>query len=395
MNNTGSKVKNTCESLWNVELVLFGMIGHKSLRRAFGSEEYHIPIREIIISICSACFLTMCVSSSTRTFFTVGFEDLSVTGEVISGLLSGFLIFIRITRFASHKNAFFSILRDFHILWEDVKTLKHLRSEIDDIINSTKPPRYLYLGSAVILGLVYALPPYGAMLIGFFQNGPLEIDYSMTIYPLNYAFPHDTDLSYNLCLIYEAIVDYLVTIYWVACDITFIQLTTHLRIHILALSNNFTLESYDADEIHEYFTVNRISNLAKRHEHLMRLCKQVENLFNPIFFFTILFNGIDLCCCIIMLDREATEGDWRKFAKSVTHAITLFIQIVIYCDFAHQTSELLNNIAPTIFNSPWAFCDKKVQQLLAIIMMRANKEYKFMAYGILNLDREQMTRVCI
>ncbi|XP_044581307.1 odorant receptor 22c-like isoform X2 [Cotesia glomerata] len=255
MNNIVGKVTDTCESLWNVELVLFGMIGHKSLRRAFGSEEYHTPIGEVITSICAACFLTMCVSSSTRTFFTVGFEDLSVTGEIISGLLSGFLIFIR------------------------------------------------------------------------------------------------------------------------------------------ALSNNFTLESYDAEEIHEYFTVNRISNLAKRHEHLMRLCKRVETLFNPIFFFTILFNGIDLCCCIIMLDREATDGDWNKFSKSVAHAITLFIQIIIYCDFAHQTSELMNNIAPTIFNSPWAFCDKKVQKLLAIIMMRANKDYKFMAYGILNLDREQMTRI--
>ncbi|XP_074115048.1 LOW QUALITY PROTEIN: odorant receptor 22c-like [Cotesia typhae] len=261
------------------------------------------------------------------------------------------------------------------------------------MINSSNAPRYLYLGSTIILGLAYAIRPYCAMLIGYFQKRSLIFDYSMTVYPLNYPFPHDTDLSYNLCLIYEEIVVYLVTLYWVACDITFIQLTTHLRIHIRALSNNFSMESYDIKEIHEYFNVTRIIHLAKRHEHLMRLCKQVETLFNPIFFFTILFNGIDLCCCIIMLDREATEGDWAKFARNVTHAITLFIQIIIYCDFAHQTSELMNTIAPTIFNSPWVLCDKKVQKLFAIIMMRANKDYKFMAYGILNLDREQMTRI--
>lgn len=96
MNDIVGKVKDTCESLWNVELVLLHLIGHKSLRTAFASEEYHMPIWEIVSSILASCFLIMCVTSSTRTFYTVGFEDLSVTGEVISGLLSGFLIFIRV-----------------------------------------------------------------------------------------------------------------------------------------------------------------------------------------------------------------------------------------------------------------------------------------------------------
>lgn len=41
--------------------------------------------------------------------------------------------------------------------------------------------------------------------------------------------------------------------------------------------------------------------------------------------------------------KEISEGHWIKVARSITHALTLFIQIIIYCNFAHMATEQVEN----------------------------------------------------
>ncbi|XP_074109058.1 odorant receptor 9a-like [Cotesia typhae] len=391
-------VRDTCEQLLNIELIVLQLIGLKSMRNAFRDNiEIYIKFsyKEGFISSLGVSVFMLYVYSGFWTLHLVGYDDISFAAEVITVILSASMCMIKGLRLSLHRRQLFNIFRDFHILWKNARTRKHLRPQIDELINSSKPARYCYMFAAISVGLSYGLRPYYLLVSHYLINRNKSLDYSATVYPLLYPFPYNSLISYNFCIIYEQCVNYFAVFYWITCDTIFIQLTTHICINMLVLAEDFKLEAYKDKNIKSITDFNAIIGLIKRHRHILGLCKQIEILFNPIIFFTVLLNGIDLCCCIFTLDKEASEGHWPKFARSIAHAMTLLIQIIIYCNFAHRATEMTKSITTSIYNSPWMECDKKVKKLLMITTMRANKEYKFMAYGLLILDREQMTRVCI
>lgn len=51
------------------------------------------------------------------------------------------------------------------------------------------------------------------------------------------------------------------------------------------------------------------------------------------------------------------------------------------------------SIENSIYNSEWVNNSNKFKKMIMMIMMRTTKEYKFTAYGILILNREQMAKV--
>ncbi|XP_057322820.1 odorant receptor 47a-like [Microplitis mediator] len=391
---THNNNRQTCKSLWNIELIVLQLIGLKSLREAFGREKYHsASFGEKFMCSLGVTVFIIYVFSGFWTLHLVGYEDISYAAEVITVILSATMCMIKGLTLSFHRRQLFVILRDLNILWKDARTRKNLSFEINELIDSSKPARYCYMFAAISVGLSYGLRPYYLLMGHYLHTNNSTIDYSATVYPLLYPFPYHSFISYNLCLIYEQCVNYFAVFYWISCDTIFIQLTTHICIHLLVLGDDFNFRPQNDIKVMNYSNSERVIALSKKHRHILGMCKQVEKLFNPIVFFTILFNGLDLCCCIFTLDKELSEGHWPKFARSVAHAMTLLIQIIIYCNFAHRATELTKNIADSIYNSQWINYDKKVQKLLMITMMRANKEYKFMAYGLLNLDREQMTRI--
>ncbi|KAH0555025.1 hypothetical protein KQX54_014770 [Cotesia glomerata] len=383
--------ENSCAALWNIELFLLHIIGLKSVKKAFDDDKYQRAwIQEIVIIIVNITVFLVGIYSCSVTLGIVGYEDISVAAETVALILSTTMCMLKgVVLTLSHRQLF-DVLRELHILWKEAKTRKNLGLRIGEIINSSKPVRYWYASAAMSVGLSYMLRPYFKLLVHFMKNNNSTFDYSTTSYAVEYPFPHNSFLTYTFCIIFEQWESYWGCLYSASCDTIFIQLSTHICIHLLVLSSDYSMEFPNDENKYAYYNTELVISLTKRHRHILELCNQVERLFNPIIFCTILFNGLDLCCCIF---AEISQGQWPKFARSVAHAITLMIQIVIYCDYAHRVTEMTKMIAMSIYNSPWIDSDKNVQKLLMISMMRANEEYKFSAYGILVLDREQMTRI--
>ncbi|KAK0096985.1 hypothetical protein PV326_003671 [Microctonus aethiopoides] len=76
--------------------------------------------------------------------------------------------------------------------------------------------------------------------------------------------------------------------------------------------------------------------------------------------------------------QQLTTLDWSEISRSVSHLITLGI----------QTSE---RVCLAAYSSQWTEWSKRNKMILVIIMMRAAKEYKYTAYGMISLSLKQVT----
>nr|WGO81767.1 olfactory receptor 91 [Microplitis mediator] len=385
-----------CEQFFNPELSLFKLIGFGILERAFikNNDKIYVKIFEILLILSGFMIMIILVFSEFRTLNKYFFSDLTKTGEVIAMIFGSTIIITKLFRFWISRTDLILILKEFDNLWEiNVRKRLDLKDKVNKIINASKPIRYCYFIAGGSLITSYGVRPYFLMLRYFLkQSENKTMDLTETVYPIIYPIPSGTWPGWLSCVTYEQGIIFFGIIYWIACDTLFILLTSHICIHFMIISN-------DLNKLDDNYLKNNnessklIGDLSRRHQKMFVLCQKIETLYSPIVLLTVLFNGVDLCFCIFTLDKELSEGHWVTVARSVTHALTLFIQILIYCEFSHVATQEISRVGEAIYNSSWIYFDKKIKKMLLIIMMRASKEYKFSTYGILILDREQFSNI--
>ncbi|XP_008560932.1 odorant receptor 47a-like [Microplitis demolitor] len=386
----------TCEKLFSLELTVLKLVGLGSLKNGFRQKNANLLVKfyEIFLFIYSASVLTTFFISSVFTVHVLLHSDFILACEIATFIFAGAITVSKVLRIWSYRIELIEILKEFNDLWEDItKHRLNLKENICDILNASKPIRYGYCLIASSLSLSYALRPYFQMLFYFIkQSENKTYDLTVTVYPLIYPIQRGTWLGYLLCLAYEQSILFFGAVYWIMWDTLFILLTSHICVHFMIMSNDFNNlhVNYDKNDNESF---KSIEDLSRRHQKMFILCQKIETLYSPIILLTVVFNGIDLCLCIFALDKDLSNGNWAKVASSVTHALTLFVQIVIYCEFSHVATEETSRISEAIYNSSWIYFDKKMKKMLLIIMMRASREYKFSVYGILILDREQLTKI--
>ncbi|XP_008560943.1 odorant receptor 22c-like [Microplitis demolitor] len=385
----------TCDKLFSLELLAFKLIGLGSLQSAFEkNNKIAVTFLEIFLFLCGFGVLIVLVFSASYTVSIFLSIDLTLACEILTFIFSTTITLGKVLRLWIYRMDLIKILREFNDLWEEnARKRQDLKEEIYKIINDSKPIRYSYFIVAGLLSMSYGMRPYFLMLCYFLkQSENKTMDLKETVYPIIYPIPSGTWPGWLSCVTYEQGIIFFGMIYWIACDTLFILLTSHICVHFMIISNDL-YKLHDNHHENNNDNYKLIGELSRRHQKMFVLCQKIETLYSPIVLLTVLFNGVDLCFCIFALDKEISEGHWIKVARSITHALTLFIQIIIYCNFAHMATEQTKTVSDAIYNSSWLNCDTKMKKIMGIIMMRANKEYKFAAYGLLILDREQMTRI--
>ncbi|XP_044598838.1 odorant receptor 83a-like isoform X2 [Cotesia glomerata] len=295
-----------------------------------------------------------------------------------------------------YRHDLFTIIRDFLTLWNYNQTKTNLLNNINNLMKSSKRVRYYYMFTVILIGTSFGLRPLIMIFtccVSSSGQSNSTFDFSVVVYPLAYPFTYQTVSRYSLLLLYEEFVNYFAVCY-VICDALYIQLMTHISINFLVLADDFNNvnQCVDSDD-NDDSKIEHMVKLVDKHRQMLVICEKVESFYNPIVFFTIVMNGLDLCLCVIVIDKEISEGNWPIVIKCFVHAVALFVQIIIYCNFSHIATEMTASIENSIYNSEWVNNSNKFKKMIMMIMMRTSKEYKFTAYGILVLNREQMAKV--
>ncbi|CAD6234702.1 GSCOCT00002058001.2-RA-CDS [Cotesia congregata] len=387
------KIKNsvmTFEEIWSIEFGVFKLIGI-SLGNALVGENCKPSLLHWFKFISGVSILNIFVFICINTLNDDRFDDIYHAAEVFSLILSVLLSIIKASALWIYQRNLLEIIKDFHNLWSYSETKLTSKNDLNSFMKRSKIMIKCYCYAIVSLGSSYALRPYFTILINYVKilfNASSHINNSITIFPIKYPLDSDAMYKYILLALYEQWVVYYGLIFWTACDILYIQLITNLILSddIRSL-NRFRNTEYNYNV--QYF----ITRIVERHRYILSIFYKVNTLYRPIFTFTLLLNGVDLCCCIFTLDKEFSSGHWSKVGRSFAHASTLFIQIIIYCNYSHQATEMTLKLSDSIYGLKWEDYDVKLVKMLIMIMIRANKRFKFSAYGVVDLNRPHMTQI--
>ncbi|KAG8033847.1 hypothetical protein G9C98_008328 [Cotesia typhae] len=131
MYDNDDDLEDTCESLWNIELVVLQLIGLKSLRSAFSNREYrNLSLRESIVRGYGVFVFALYVFSSVWTMYLIDFSDISFAAEVMTVILSATMIMIKV------------LADDFKLEAYDEKNIKK-PIDTDQVINLIKRHRHI------------------------------------------------------------------------------------------------------------------------------------------------------------------------------------------------------------------------------------------------------------
>ncbi|KAH0567092.1 hypothetical protein KQX54_006597 [Cotesia glomerata] len=332
----------TFEEIWSIEFAVFKLIG---------------------ISLSHAL-----VSGYCKPSLLDWFDDIYHAAEVFSLILSVLLSIIKASALWICQRNLLEIIKDFHNLWSYSETKLTSKSDINGFIKRSKIMIKCYCYAIVSLGFSYALRPYFTILIHYVKilfNASSYINNSMTIFPIKYPLDSDAMYKYILLILYEQWIVYYGLIFWTACDILYIQLITNLSINLMVLSDDIRSLNRFRSTKYNYNVQDFITRIVERHRYILSIFYKINTLYRPIFTFTLLLNGLDLCCCIFTSDKEFSSG---------------------HCDGNVKLSD-------SIYGLKWEDYDVKLVKMLIMIMIRANKRFKFSAYGVFDLNRPHMTQI--
>ncbi|XP_043270405.1 uncharacterized protein [Venturia canescens] len=289
-----------------------------------------------------------------------------------------------------------NLLRFLAVLWNKENT----RDSIENIkmAEATCLVTKIHIMMVTILCLSYALRPYILLLTYqmYEKNLNESYDYTVTVYTALYPWSTGTTIKYMLCVTWEQFVLCVVALYWMAADIIFAQLTTHMAIQFRVLWNDLehiTISDNGQKETNEIKLRHQLSAIAKRHCDLYTHCEMIERIFNPIVFLTLSFTAAHMCLCAFHLQKQVMYGNWEEVAKSLFHTVTVIIQGFIYCGYSNKLSLQSSRMAEAAYNCPWIDREKEFKIMLGVIMMRSQKPFICTAYGFFDLNLMQMAAI--
>ncbi|CAD6234700.1 GSCOCT00002057001.2-RA-CDS [Cotesia congregata] len=381
------------KKIWILEIFFFNRIG-KSLRDAFIEKNYEEKLIETFFFFLDFFLHSSFIVISLYTLFVVEC-DMLFLAELIPPLFGVSIIVVKSAALWLHRRDLFTVLRDFYTLWNYNKTKTDLLNKINKLLVTSKKFRYYYMSTIIMSTAAYALRPiiivstYWASLSEQLNS---TFDFPIIVYPLQYPFEYQTIARYSLLILYEELVNYSAACCLI-CDALYIQLMTHISINFLVLADDFKNASQCIDnDDNDNKQIKNMVKLINKHRHMLVICKKVESIYNPIVFFTIIINGLDLCFCVIVLDKGFSDGNWALVAKGSTLTVAIFVQLLIYCNFSHTASEMTASIENSIYDSEWVNSSEKFKKMILMIM-HASKGYTFTAYGVFDLNREQLSAV--
>nr|AQN78498.1 olfactory receptor 96 [Meteorus pulchricornis] len=221
-------------------------------------------------------------------------------------------------------------------------------------------------------------------------------DYSVSVFPTFYPFTITSFPGFLIFSSYQQLTVILACMYWVSCDALFLQITTHICLQ-------FTMQAHYLDDVIANANTygngadlkHQLRDIVKKHNELFAFCYEVQMFFNPVIFLTILSNGINLCCCLYQMDQQLVTHEWAEITKNMFHLCSLIIQTLVFCGYAENMTQSSIQMGYSAYHSQWIELNKETKLMLLLIIMRTTKQYNFTVYGMLSLNLNRVTMVCI
>ncbi|RLU25262.1 ObirOr5-V24 [Ooceraea biroi] len=137
-----------------------------------------------------------------------------------------------------------------------------------------------------------------------------------------------------------------------------------------------------------------IKTFIYKHQRIIILSENIENLFTHIALVQILWNTVVMCCTgfviIIMIDNgEGVIG----LIKPVSYYFAITLEAFVFCFAGEFLSAKSKSIGEAIYGSLWYNLSPSDTRILKFIMLRCQKRLTITAGGVIDLTLEGFTSI--
>ncbi|XP_063973114.1 uncharacterized protein LOC135160472 isoform X2 [Diachasmimorpha longicaudata] len=313
--------------------------------------------------------------------------------EVLAIVLCGSLGTYKGYRLWIYRREFYNFIKAIQLRWDEGLAQNTITESMVEAAKSIRLFRVWYGTVIAVFFGSYIVRPYVAYSLFKLSGVNKTFDYTKTVYPAVHPFPLTTPLSFFCCVTVESIGVIFCTLYWTAADGLFAQLTTHLAIQFQILANR--LRYMPTPEMigshHTAMVVQRLKTTVQDYLKLFEYINELETIYNPILFSTVVVNGLNICTCLYSLQYRLSKHEWEMAGKNALLTTGITAQTMMFCMCAQHLNEQIAGVRQAAYNCSWTEFNSTIKNLLLLIMIQTEPEFIYAAYGFVYLNKPQMT----
>ncbi|CAH2087482.1 unnamed protein product [Euphydryas editha] len=237
--------------------------------------------------------------------------------------------------------------------------------------------KYFFISNAILI-CIYNSLPLGLTLYTYYSKGD-------KIYSLPYAvsMPYVKDYWYTYLLKYTHLSagGFICMLYTITIDALYYVMTSRVCSHFAILSD----EIQDLDEN----TSHRLRDIVKRHQYILGLSQNLEEIFRAPNLFNVLFGSLEICS----LGFSLTIGDWEQIPAIILFLLSIFLQLLMICVFGENLIRESNKIGEAALTCKWYKMDKKSKNSILLLMIRSNRPQILTAYKFSVMSHQSFTKI--
>ncbi|XP_016838737.1 odorant receptor 266 isoform X1 [Nasonia vitripennis] len=311
--------------------------------------------------------------------------------QILTNALSNFVCLCKGFRLVYNREDLQTLFEDMAVIWRRRMPRHEIRNEISREAQKTLVFCRFYVIMILFLSLSFCLPPLKYFILQFTdRNANRTYDYTERIFFVRYPFEVNNLKVYNFLFIQELWVLYAAALHWMCCDTLFVQLTSHTSLQFKIL--HYDTETSDNTKDERQSRKN-IVDIIRRHQELLRICDAIEDVFSPIIFIIMLLSAITMCVNLFELQEMFLEAQYAGIALQSFHFMSVFFQLLVYCDYAETLTEQAGSIAEAVYNSKWTENGHVLRMNLQMCIMKSQKPFYCTAYGFFPIDHQRITTI--
>ncbi|XP_044008929.1 uncharacterized protein LOC122852894 [Aphidius gifuensis] len=394
MDNSNNWIK--FEKLLNFEKYLLQIFGLLSMKTLFLNKPY---VKNIYGTFIFSISLTVIIS---LTFLNIIYVISAWENDIDSVMIMVPVVFGQIIAIPKgmiiwfYQEDLYNVLDNLQEKWNKSFTRTEIHDQIlEQAIKITKF-RNIYVFIFTILLIVYVYSPISTILIYFYKNTNESFDFNQTMWPSDiYQIKINTFLKYIFISTIEIYHAYIYILYCQVGEIFYIQMFTHISIQFKILANDIiTTVKTDRDSNSKTLSME-LKYIIMRHQELYKLFDLMNDKFySSVIFSSFVIGSINMCFNIFQFQRAFNQGNYFAASRSLILTLSIFFEMTLYCIQAEIICASAELIPESVYNSQWSNIDKNSMLTLQIIMTCSQKKLTCGAYGLVNIDHEQITQVC-
>ncbi|GAB1863031.1 Odorant receptor [Camponotus japonicus] len=291
--------------------------------------------------------------------------------------------------------AFFKLL----VLWWNRRIFYRIMKDMDEdwkdcIVNGSYMSTMMTMAdlSRRFSNIVFTVNGIGAFFLSIGEhllqsmNDANRINNSSRELPLKMEFPFDVSESpiFECFLIGQFIYDLIIAFVVGLMDALLVTLILHVSGQIdIMLQDLAEISKHNYD--HNTFVII-IKDLICKHQRIIALSENIENLYTEIALMQILWNTLVICCTgFLIIITINTTKDISTLIKSVNYYIAITLEAFIFCYAGEFLSAKSMSISDAIYESLWYNVSPNDSRILLFMMLRCQKRLTITAGKIIDL----------